>query len=194
MTDQAATLSVIEYQTDHDPVRRRWFYLGAALVLFVFWQAGTAVGVLAGAQVPDGLQLEFIIPLMFTALAVPALTHRPAIVAAVVSVAVTVISGSAGGLPPGTNILAGGVAGVIVGALFVEVDDEPLDRPTPGDGPMSFGLQILVVAVGTYAMRGSVIMLAAGRRDPRPRRGNPEADSRGGTPGPRGRSRRVRCR
>ncbi|MGI9579248.1 MAG: AzlC family ABC transporter permease [Microthrixaceae bacterium] len=122
MTDQAATLSVIEYGSDHDPVRRRWFYLGAAAVLFVFWQAGTAVGVLAGAQVPDGLQLEFIIPLMFTALAVPTLTHRPAVVAALVSVVVTVVSASAGGLPPGTNILAGGVAGVAVGAVFVNTD------------------------------------------------------------------------
>jgi predicted branched-subunit amino acid permease len=132
MTDQAATLSVIEWETERDPVRRRWFYLGAAMILFLFWQAGTAIGVLAGAQVPDGLQLEFIIPVMFTALAVPALTHRPAVVAAVVSVAVTVVSGSAGGLPPGTNILAGGVAGVVVGALFVDVEGDPRLPGTDG--------------------------------------------------------------
>lgn len=31
---------------------------------------------------------------------------------------------------------------------------------------MSFGIQVLVVAVGTYAMRASVILLAAGRRIP----------------------------
>ncbi len=114
MTDQAATLSLVEYQTEHEPTARRWFYLGAATMLFTFWQAGTLVGLVAGAQVPDGLQLAFIIPLMFTALAVPALTHRPAVVAAVVAVAVTIASSP---LPPGTNIFVGGLCGVLAGAL-----------------------------------------------------------------------------
>jgi predicted branched-subunit amino acid permease len=113
MTDQAATLSLLEYETERHPVARRWFYLGAALILFTFWQAGTLVGLLAGAQVPDGLQLGFIIPLMFTALAVPAINRRPAVVAAVVAVTVTVL---ASGLPPGTNILVGGLCGIAAGA------------------------------------------------------------------------------
>jgi len=119
MTDQAATLSALEYETEHDPVARRWFYLGAASTLFTFWQIGTLVGLVGGAQVvPGGLQLAFIIPLMFTALAVPALTRRPAVVAALVSVAVTF---AAGGLPPGTNILVGGLVGIAAGAA--------VDRP-----------------------------------------------------------------
>ena len=127
MTDQAATLSLIEYRTEKRELSRRWFYLGAATILFVFWQVGTVLGVLAGAQVPDGLQLEFIIPLMFTALAVPTLTHRPAILAAVVSVAVTVAAGMTGALAPGTNILVGALAGVASAALIVEpaTEDSP---------------------------------------------------------------------
>jgi len=113
MTDQAATLSVVEYQTEKDPTARRGFYFGAALTLFVFWQAGTVLGIVVGAQVPDALQLGFIIPLMFTALVVPALNRRPAVVAAVVSVVVTVLGA---GLPPGTNILVGALAGLAAGA------------------------------------------------------------------------------
>jgi predicted branched-subunit amino acid permease len=122
MTDQAATLSLLEFDHDHDPLTRRWFYLGAAAVLFVLWQLGTVLGIVAGTEVPDSLQLGFIIPLMFTALVVPALDRRPAWVAALVSVAATLLLA---GLPPGTNILLGALAGILAGALV-----EPPPRPT----------------------------------------------------------------
>jgi predicted branched-subunit amino acid permease len=125
MTDQAATLSIIEYETDHDPFTRRWFYLGAALALFVSWQLGSVAGILLGAEVPEAWQLAFIIPLMFLALAVPALTEAPAISAAVTSVVVTVL---ARGLPPGTNILVGALCGLAVGGALV------LRRPGTGGG------------------------------------------------------------
>jgi len=114
MTDQAATLSLIEFRGEPDPVHRRWYYFGAAAILCTAWQVGTVIGILAGAQVPEAWQLGFIIPLMFLSLVVPALTRRPAIVAALVAVVVTV---AAAGLPPGTNILAGGIAGIVAGAL-----------------------------------------------------------------------------
>lgn len=124
MTDQAVTLSLIEFDTETDPQMRRSFYLGASLTLFAFWQFGTIVGITVGAQVPTGLQLDFIIPLMFTALVVPTLRDRPAVVAVIASVTVTIL---AAGLPAGTNILLGAVAGVGVGALLVDPD-----RPRDG--------------------------------------------------------------
>lgn len=120
MTDQAVTLSLIEFETETDPRMRRGFFLGAALTLFTVWQFGTLVGILAGTQIPEGLQLGFIIPLMFTALVVPALRDRPAIAAAVTSVAVTIASAP---LPAGTNILLGAVAGVCAGAILIDPDE-----------------------------------------------------------------------
>ena len=114
MTNQAVALSLLEYETEDDPLRRRGFYLGAALTLFVMWQFGTLVGLLAGGSIPDGLQLGFIIPLMFTALVVPSLRDRPALTAASVSVVVALGTSF---LPVGTNILLGAVAGMLAGGL-----------------------------------------------------------------------------
>lgn len=122
MTDQAATLSLVEFATEKDPLRRRWFYLGTASVLFVFWQAGTLLGILAGAEVPDSWQLGFIIPLMFTALVVPALDRRGPWVTAGVSAAVSI---AASGLPPGVNILIGALVGIAAGSLC---DPGPKER------------------------------------------------------------------
>lgn len=128
MTDQASTVSIVEYETELDPRWRRWFFLGAAVVLFAFWQVGTVLGIIAGGGIPDSWQLGFIIPLMFMALVVPAVRDRPAVVAAVVSVAVTL---AASGLPPGTNILLGGLAGITAGSFLIE---PPAEEPTPTDG------------------------------------------------------------
>lgn len=130
MTDQAVALAMLEYRTETDPRRRRGFYLGAALTIFSVWQLGTVVGLLAGGQVPDGLQLGFIIPLMFTALVVPALRDRPAIAAAVVSVVVALATS---GLPAGTNILLGAVGGMTAGALSLPA------RPVEADHSQASG-------------------------------------------------------
>lgn len=130
MTDQAVILSLIEFETEKDPRMRRGFFLGAALTLYTVWQFGTIVGILAGAQIPESLQLGFIIPLMFTALVVPALRDRPAIAAAVASVAVTVIAAP---LPAGTNILLGAIAGIATGTVLI--DPEALDAHDPTVGP-----------------------------------------------------------
>ncbi len=119
MTDQNATLSLIEFQTEQDPAARRGFYFGAGITIFVLWQLGTILGLLAGARIPEELQLGFIIPLTFASLVVPALRDRPAIAAAITSVIVTI---AAGRLPAGINILLGALAGICVGAFFTAPD------------------------------------------------------------------------
>ncbi len=63
--------------------RRRVFWLAAAGT-FVPWIAGTAIGALAGAAIPDAtaLGLDVAFPAAFTALLVPLLRDRAATVSA----------------------------------------------------------------------------------------------------------------
>ena len=49
-----------------DLPRAHAHYLGAALALWVTW-AGAAAGILAAGSIPDGLRLEFVIPLFLAA-------------------------------------------------------------------------------------------------------------------------------
>ena len=112
MTDQAATLSLAYFESERDPVRRRWFFLAGGLFFAAAWWLGTAIGLLAGADLPDELELDFAIPLMFLALLVPVLRGSPALVAAAAAVAVTLATSA---LPDGTNVLCGAVAGVAAG-------------------------------------------------------------------------------
>lgn len=96
---------------------RRGFYLGAALPLWVTFQASLLAGVVFGAQLPAALELQFVVPLAFIALLVRLVNDRPSALAAVVA------GGSAVGasvLPLNTGIVAATLAGTAAGVLFAD--------------------------------------------------------------------------
>jgi 4-azaleucine resistance transporter AzlC len=113
LTDQAYALSVTRFGDDR-PVRRRWYYLGAAAPLWAVWQVCTVVGVVVGARVPESLPLSFAVPLTFLALLVPAITDRGSGVAAAVGGAGAAVGV---GLPLNLGLIAGALAGVLAGLV-----------------------------------------------------------------------------
>lgn len=114
MTDQSAAVSVLRADQWPDPVRRRWFILGVSGPFVLVWILGTAAGVVLGPVIPDAWQIGFIVPLMFIAVMVPALTTWPAVAAAAISTAVVLILKD---LPYGLNVLVGALAGIGLGSL-----------------------------------------------------------------------------
>ncbi len=116
LTDQAATLAITRFEAMHDPIARRWFFTAAALLIASFWWAGSITGVVLGASIPEQIDVGFAVPAMFLALLVPSLTHRPAVVAAVVGAAVTVLAAP---LPSGLNVTVGALAGIAAGAMVL---------------------------------------------------------------------------
>jgi predicted branched-subunit amino acid permease len=117
LTDQAAVTAVLEYEQHTDSTYRRWFTLGAALWFAMPWWIGTTIGVLLGGDIPEGWQIGFAVPLMFTALLIPTLTNRPKVVAAIVGAVVAV---STSGLPDGVNIMLAAAAGIFAGTVLAE--------------------------------------------------------------------------
>ncbi|WP_291381472.1 AzlC family ABC transporter permease [Demequina sp.] len=120
MTDQAAVVALQRADEYPDPVRRRWFVLGAALPFVAVWIAGTAAGVAAGPILPDAWQISFIVPLMFIAVMVPTLRRSEDVVAVGVTGLVVLASRE---LPFGLNVLVGIVSGIAVGTLWAERAD-----------------------------------------------------------------------
>lgn len=98
---------------DDEPDRWRSYYLGVGLFALAMWVLAMAAGILLGAVLPEGLRLEFGIPILFIGLMVPSITRRPPAVAALVAVAVTAVFS---GVPNRGGILIGGAAGMLAGA------------------------------------------------------------------------------
>jgi predicted branched-subunit amino acid permease len=115
LTDQAYAVCISRWGRGDDPRRRVPYYLGAALLLWGSWQLSTIAGVLIGATVPESLPLEFAVPLVFLVLLVPAITGRPAAIAAIVGGIAAVIGAEAGA--GNLALMVGAVSGIGAGSL-----------------------------------------------------------------------------
>jgi 4-azaleucine resistance transporter AzlC len=114
LTDEAYATSITRYRRGGGATYGHWFFLGSGLALWTAWQISTAAGVFVGAAVPDSWSLDFALPLTFIALLVPALTGRPAVVAAGVAGLVAVLGYH---WPYGTGLLSAAAAGMLAGLL-----------------------------------------------------------------------------
>jgi branched chain amino acid efflux pump len=101
---------------ERDPARRRAVFWACGAALFVVWNLGTALGVLAGRAVgnPDALGLDAASPMVLLALVLPALrepaVRRAALTGAAIALAATPFL--PGGLP--VLLALGGLAAVAV--------------------------------------------------------------------------------
>ncbi len=114
LTDDAFAVTITRFENATDPTYKRYFYLAAALTLWVVWQMTTGAGVVLGARVPEAWNLDFAIPLVFIALLVPAVRTRPALVAAFVGASLGV---AARDLPNGLGLVAAALAGIAAGVV-----------------------------------------------------------------------------
>lgn len=117
LTDEAYAVTILHYRSDQvAPAHRHWFFLGAGLTLWTFWQLSTAAGIFLGAQIPASWSLDFTLALVFIGIVVPTLTDRPQVGAALVASAVAVAAHS---LPYQLGLMLAALAGIATG-IYLE--------------------------------------------------------------------------
>jgi predicted branched-subunit amino acid permease len=110
--DATYLLAAARFNNDDPGMRlRRWYFLGMGLTLYPLWSAGMAVGVIAGASVPDGLALEGAATFMMVGLLTMALNTRMVHLAAIAGGIVGLASGV---MPGGWAPIVAAAAGVLV--------------------------------------------------------------------------------
>ena len=131
LTDEAYAVTIFHYKvTDQegcglltpgaenlDQDCRHWFYLGAGLTLWSFWQISTALGIFLGAVVPANWSLDFSLALVFIAIIVP-VTQGKASVAAALSAGIVAVL--AAGMPLKLGLMLAALFGIAVGLLVEE--------------------------------------------------------------------------
>ena len=120
LTDEAFAISIKRFETTDRPELAHYHLFGSGLTLWVCWQIATIVGVLAGATIPDELNLGFAVPLTFMALVLPNL-RRLSDIAAAASAALVALFCQA--LPWNTWIVAAAVVGITVGGILSHWED-----------------------------------------------------------------------
>jgi predicted branched-subunit amino acid permease len=102
------------------------YYLGGAVVLWAAWLAAITVGAVAGAGLPAGLHLEFVIPLFLLGEVVRKVHSRAMLRAALVAVAVALAALAA---PLQLGVAAAIIAGLAAGAATRRTT--PASHPAP---------------------------------------------------------------
>lgn len=114
LTDPAYALSITRFDGETKEPNKRWYFLGAALAIWITWQAGTVVGAFIGSRMPEGLSLDFFLPLTFIALAASAIKDRATLAAALSGGAAAVFAAA---LPLNLGLITAALVGVLGGLL-----------------------------------------------------------------------------
>ncbi|HEY5271436.1 MAG TPA: AzlC family ABC transporter permease [Anaerolineales bacterium] len=114
LTDEAYAVTITHYNQEGHPANKHWYFLGAGLTLWTTWQVSTAMGIFIGAQLPQNWPLDFVLPLTFIALVVPALKDKAGVAAAVTAALVGMLTL---GFPFKTGLLVAAFSGILTGLL-----------------------------------------------------------------------------
>jgi len=120
--DQAYACSIVEFEDKPDlSVQARMsFYTGCLVPVIPAWYGLTVLGAAIGQQVPESWALDFALPIAFLAMLAPMLRTPAHVVAALVSVVVSLL---AAGVPYSLGLLIAGTLAMLAGAqaeLFFE--------------------------------------------------------------------------
>ncbi len=113
--DASYALGIQKFEDRPDwPVLEKFlFFCGTMVLMFPLWVIGTAIGAIAGDALPDGLDLDFAMPIMFLALTAPMVKTLAHLGAAVTSILGALLFAF---LPSGIGILVAGLCAMTVGA------------------------------------------------------------------------------
>ncbi|MGB3311415.1 MAG: AzlC family ABC transporter permease [Nodosilinea sp.] len=114
LTDEVFAIAIRRYlQPDPSP-HKHWYYLGAALAMYINWIFCTLLGLTVGQLIPNAAAwgLDFAMVATFIGMIVPYATTRPMVGAIAVAGLVAVL---ANGLPHKLGLMVAAIAGVAVG-------------------------------------------------------------------------------
>jgi predicted branched-subunit amino acid permease len=114
LADNAYGLAIARFTEQPQRPGKLGYYFGAALPVWLTWQAAVGAGVVAGAGLPAHWRLEFAGPLAFIAMTMPLLRDRAMVAAALAAGVIAIATWS---LPMRLGIAAAALAGLAVGLL-----------------------------------------------------------------------------
>lgn len=114
LTDESFAVAIARYNQPNSSPYKHWYYLGAALFMYVNWQCCTAIGIWMGQQIPDATEwgLDFAMSVTFLGMIVPYVLTRPMLATVLVAGVTALLAHS---LPHQLGLLVATLAGVAAG-------------------------------------------------------------------------------
>jgi len=127
LTDEAFAVIQHRYASDDASPHKHWFFLGAALTMYLSWQLATLAGIAFGQAVPNVASwgLDFAMIATFVGIAVPMMRTRPQVASALVAAAVALLTWE---LPYKLGLIAAALAGIVVGVWLEQRAERRAER------------------------------------------------------------------
>ena len=113
--DQSYIVGIAKYESEPEMTLpdRFAYFIGAITIIVPMWYLFTWIGAVAGGAIPEGVALDFAMPILFIAMVAPMLKSLAHVAAAATSIIVALLLGF---LPSGTGVLFAAIAAMAVGA------------------------------------------------------------------------------
>lgn len=127
LTDEAYAVVQHRYARDDASPYKHWYFLGAALSMYLNWLLSTLAGIGFGQVIPDlaAWGLDFAMIATFIGIAVPMLRNRPQVAAALAAGVAALVGRD---LPYQLGLVMAALAGIVVGVWL----ERRADRPASG--------------------------------------------------------------
>lgn len=114
LTDECFVVAIARYHQPDPSPYKHWYYLGAALCMYVNWLLSTVMGLTIGSLIPDATQwgLDFAMSATFIGMVIPYLVTRPMIATVAVAGTVSLLAHT---LPHQLGLMVAALAGVATG-------------------------------------------------------------------------------
>lgn len=117
LSDQAYAVSISHLEEPSNQKTGHWYFLGAAIAMWLIWQSSLFLGMVVGVNLPTNWSLDFTVPLTFLALAVPAIKDKPSLISAFSAGLATILMS---GLPFKIGVVIAAIIGIGIGAIVDE--------------------------------------------------------------------------
>jgi len=116
LTDESFAVGIRRYESSEPSDFKHWYYIGAALAMYLNWQLCTLLGITVGQLVPNaaGWGLDFAMSVTFIGMVVPYVRTKPMGIAVVIAGIIAVLGY---GLPHKLGLMVAAIAGIVAGVL-----------------------------------------------------------------------------
>ncbi|MEM8546387.1 MAG: AzlC family ABC transporter permease [Cyanobacteria bacterium P01_H01_bin.119] len=114
LTDEAFAVAIRRYSSRDRAAHKHWYFLGAALLMYLSWQACTVLGVTVGQLIPNAADwgLDFAMSVTFIGMVIPYVKNKP-MSAAVLTAGLVALMAYA--LPHKLGLMVAAIAGISAG-------------------------------------------------------------------------------
>lgn len=119
LTDEAYAMTIMNYRERNwdrdDSLHYHWYFFGTAITMWLDWVSISIIGIIIGGSIPSSLSLDFMFPLSFIAIIVPALKGRSTILSALLAGVLMIFLGN---IPYKLGLVFTVLVGISSGLVF----------------------------------------------------------------------------